>query len=364
MQVNAAVVDDVNQISLRTLELDEPRAGEVLVRLVATGICHTDLSMLRGNLPVPFPFVPGHEGAGVVEAVGPGVVSPRVGDHVICSIEVTCGECFMCSRGQRPCDVGGAVAFAGQMLDNSVRLHDNGTDVNHIFCQSSFAEYTVVPARAAIPIRADAPLEKVAGLGCGTSTGLGAAIHRAKVTPGSTVLVIGAGGVGLAAMLGARVVGAVNVIAVDISDAKLAKARELAADTTINSSKVDLGDAVDEMTKGRGVDFAIDCVGVEGSLEAGFRATRPGGTVVAVGLMHATISSDIDTFSLIMEKTLTGSYGGSISPHRDIPAFVDLYMAGRLDIGAIVDRQYKLVEVSDALQALEEGAFAKAVVLH
>ena len=364
MNVQAAVVENLNEINLRTLELDEPKAGEVLVRLVATGICHTDLSMLRGNLPVPLPFVPGHEGAGVVEAVGPGVTSPEVGDHVICSIAVTCGQCFMCARGQAPCDLGGAVAFAGTMLDNTVRLHDNGQDVNHIFCQSSFADYMVVPARAAVPIRKDAPLEKVASLGCGVSTGLGAAINKAKVTPGSSVMVLGAGGVGLAAMLGARVVGAANVIAVDIADAKLTKAEQVAADITINSSKVDLADAIEEITGGRGVDFAIDCVGVDGSLESAFRATRPGGTVVAVGLMHATISSDIDTFSLLMEKTLTGTYGGSISPRRDIPAFVDLYMAGRLDIGALMDHECKLSEVGQTLNELEQGRFTRAVILH
>src|SRR5438067_11988436 len=334
MKVQAAVVENIDEITMRTLELDEPKAGEVLVRLVATGICHTDLSMLRGNLPVPLPFVPGHEGAGVVEAVGPGVTSPKVGDHVICSLVVSCGQCYMCARHQLPCEAGGAVAFAGTMLDNTVRLHGEGEDVNHIFCQSSFAEYTVVPANAAIPIRSDAPLEKVAALGCGVGTGLGASINKAKAAPGSSVLVLGAGGVGLAAMLGARAIGAANVSAVDISDTKLAKAKELAADTLVNSADVDLGDAVDEITGGRGVDYAIDCVGVEGTLESAFRATRPGGTVVAVGIMHATISSDIDTFSLLMEKTLTGTYAGSLSPRRDIPAFVDLYMAGRLDIGS------------------------------
>lgn len=364
MQVQAAVIDNINEINVRTLELDDPKPGEVLVRLVATGVCHTDLSMLRGNLPVPVPFVAGHEGAGVVEAVGPGVTTPQVGDHVICSIAVTCGHCYMCARGQLPCDLGGAVAFAGTMLDNTVRLHDNGQAVNHIFCQSSFAQYTVVPARCAIPIRQDAPLDKVASLGCGVGTGLGAAINKAKVTPGSTVMVIGAGGVGLAAMLGARLVGAANVIAIDIAEPKLAKAREVAADTTINSAQVDLGDAIDEITGGRGVDFSIDCVGVEGSLEGAFRATRPGGTVVAAGIMHATISSDIDTFSLLMEKTLTGTYAGSLSPMRDIPDYVNLYMAGRLDIGALMDRECKLSEVGQTLDDLEAGKFTRAVIIH
>jgi Zn-dependent alcohol dehydrogenase len=364
MDVRAAVVESNNEINIRTLQLDEPKAGEVLVRLVATGICHTDLSMVRGNLPVPMPFVPGHEGAGVVEAVGPGVTTPQVGDHVICSIVIQCGECFMCARNQIPCDQSGAVAFAGTMLDNTVRLHADGQDVNHIFCQSSFADYTVVPAKAAIPIRQDAPLDKVAALGCGVGTGLGAAIHRAKVTPGSTVLVMGAGGVGLAAMLGARLVGAAKVIAVDISDVKLEKAKEMADATTINPSQVDLADAVEELTGGRGVDFSIDCAGVEGTLESCFRATRPGGTAVAVGLMHPTLSSDIDTFSLLMEKTLTGTYGGSLSPRRDIPAFVDLYMSGQLDFGALMDHQCKLPEIGEALDDLEQGKFTRGVIIH
>ncbi len=364
MDINAAVVDGINQIEVRTIRLDEPRAGEVLVRLVATGICHTDLSMLRGSLPVPAPFVPGHEGAGVVEAVGPGVTSPQVGDHVICSIAVTCGQCYTCARGELPCELAGSLAFAGTMLDRTVRLHDGDRDVNHIFCQSSFAEYTVVPARAAIPIRKDVPLEKVASLGCGVATGLGAVINKAKVWPGSSVLVVGAGGVGLAAMLGARLVGAAKVIAVDIADAKLAKAKSLAADETINSAEADLSDAVDALTGGRGVDYAIDCVGIDGTLESAFRATRAGGTVVAVGIMHATISSDIDTFSLLMEKTLTGTYAGSLAPHRDLPAWVDLYAAGRLDIGALMDRECKLTDVPEVLEDLERGAFTRAVIIH
>jgi len=363
MQIRAAVVDDIDKVSIREVDIDEPKAGEVLVRLVATGVCHTDLSMVRGNLPVPAPFVPGHEGAGIVEAVGPGVTDLAPGDHVICSIVVTCGSCYTCVRGQLPCELGGGVAFGGTMLDGTVRLHEHGSDVNHIFSQSSFAEYTIVPASAAVKIREDAPLEKLASLGCSVGTGLGAAINRAKVTPGSTVLVMGAGGVGLAAMLGARTVGAARIIAVDISDAKLKNAEKLVADITINPSETDLTDAIDEITGGRGVDFAIDGVGVEGTLEQCFRATRMGGTTVAVGVMHATIASTIDTFSLLMEKTLTGTYGGSLSPKRDIPAFVDLFMAGRLDIGSIVDRQFKLDDVPTALDELEQGKYVRGVVL-
>jgi Zn-dependent alcohol dehydrogenase len=363
MQVRAAVIEEIGKIAVRQLELDEPKAGEVLVRLVATGICHTDLSILRGLLPVPLPAVVGHEGAGVVEAVGPGVTSPAVGDHVICSATQACGQCFMCVRGA-PCEIGAKVAFAGTMFDETVRLHDGRSDVHHFACQSSFADYTVVPASAAIPIRKDAPLDKLASLGCGVSTGLGAAINRAKVTPGSSVLVIGAGGVGLAAMMGARLVGAAKVIAADIARPKLAKAEKLVADVTVNSRETDLVAAVHEVTGGRGADFALDCVGADGTLEAAFRAVRPGGTVVAVGIMNASIISTIDTFSLIMEKTLTGTSGGSLNHRKDIPSFVDLHMTGRLDLGSITDYECKLPEVGDALAGLEEGKFTRAVLLH
>jgi Zn-dependent alcohol dehydrogenase len=275
-----------------------------------------------------------------------------------------CGQCFTCVRGQSPCEVGGPVALAGTMFDGSVRLHDGDQPVHHIFCQSSFADYTVVPAVAAIPIRKDAPLDKMASLGCGVGTGLGAAINRAKVTPGSTAMVIGAGGVGLAAMMGARLVGAANVIAVDISDAKLAKAKQIAADTGINSSEVDLAEAIAETTGGRGVDYAIDCVGVNGTLESAFAATRFGGTVVAVGIMNVNITVTVDLLSLVLEKNLTGSYAGSLSPLRDIPAFVDLYMAGKLDIGSLIDREGRLADVASVLEELENGKLTKGVIIH
>jgi S-(hydroxymethyl)glutathione dehydrogenase / alcohol dehydrogenase len=365
MRVRAAVAEAVNDIRIAELDLDEPGFGEVLVRLVATGICHTDLSMVRGNLPVPFPLVAGHEGAGVIDAVGPGVTDLAVGDHVICSISFACGACYTCVRHQLPCELGAGVAFTGQMPDGTMRLHDDsGRDVNHIFCQSSFATHTVVPAAAAVKVRVDAPLAKVAALGCGVGTGLGAVLNRAKVTPGSSVLVMGAGGVGLAAMLGARLAGATTVIAADLNDAKLEKATALAAAVVVNPKSTDLGDAVDELTDGRGVDYAFDAVGADGTLETCFRATRPGGTTVAIGIMNATVSSDIDTYSLLMEKTLTGTFGGSLSPKRDIPAFVELFMAGRLDIGSLIDHECKLDEIPQALDGLEAGEFTRAVVIH
>lgn len=362
VRVQAAVVDEPNHIEIRQIEIDEPKADEVLVRLVATGVCHTDLSVLRGNLPLPTPFVPGHEGAGIVEAVGPNVTEVKVGDHVICSVVVTCGQCPNCHRRELPCEVGGPLAFAGTMLDGTTRLHDNGTRIHHMFSQSSFADHVVVPASSAIPVRKDAPLDKVASLGCGVSTGLGAVIHRANVTVGSSVLVLGAGGVGLAAMLGARLMGASTVIAADLFDHKLDKAKHVAADAVVNTSSTDLAVAIADLTDGVGVDAAIDCVGAEGTLEQCFQATRMGGTTVGVGLMHVTTTVTLDAFSLLMQKTITGSYAGSIWPKVDIPRFVDLYLNGRLDLDAIIDRECTLHDLEPTLADLEAGKFGRAVV--
>jgi Zn-dependent alcohol dehydrogenase len=364
MLVRAAVLED-RRIDIRTLQLDPPRAGEVLVRLVATGVCHTDLSIARGNLPSPVPVVLGHEGAGVVEAVGDGVTLPAVGDHVVCTTAVTCGQCYMCVRSQLPCDRGGAVAFAGTMTDGTVRLHDGDRDVHHVFCQSSFAEYTVVPARACAPVRHDAPLDRVAALACGVSTGLSVVINRAQVTPGASVLILGAGGVGLSAVMGARLVGAAHVIVADIAVAKLAKAKEIGADTVVDSGQVDLVETVLELTGGRGVDFAVDCVGAPGTLDACFRAIRAGGIAVAAGIMHASVSTTIDARTLLRtEKRITGTYAGSVTPLRDVPRFTELYMTGRLDIDALIDRQTTLADVARTLDDLEAGAFTRAVIIH
>jgi Zn-dependent alcohol dehydrogenase len=352
-----------HQLEIEELPEPEPRAGEVKVRIVATGICHTDLSVLEGHLPGPRPIVLGHEGAGVVEAVGPGVEYVRPGDHVICSIITSCNECFQCLRGERAlCEK--AVAFAGTMLDGTTRLESAGEDVYTLFCQGSLAEFAVVPVSAVVKVDPTVPLDVVAGLGCAFSTGLGAAMVRVPVSAGSAVAVVGAGGVGLSTMMGAKALGASSVVAIDLAPHKLERAVALGvADHTV----VGTGDAaveeVQALTGGRGVDYAFDAVGAPGTLETALRSTRPGGHAVAIGVMDATVTATFDLFGFLMHKQLTGTYAGSLVPQRDIPKFVDLYQRGRLPLDSLIDARVSLDEAPKALQRLAENEITKAVVV-
>ncbi|MGW5106172.1 zinc-binding dehydrogenase [Nocardia sp. NPDC004123] len=361
--MRAAVSRAVDSIHIEELPDPHPAAGEVRVRLVSSGICHTDVSVLAGHLPSPRPIVLGHEGAGVVDEIGPGVEHLAVGDAVICSIITSCHSCFQCQRGEYVlCER--AVGFSGTMLDGTTRLRSGDDDVNTLFCQGSFAEYAVVPASAAVKVRSDAPLERLAGLGCAWSTGLGAAIVRAEVRPGSSVLVVGAGGVGLATMMGAHAMGATTVIAVDLAEHKLAKARELGlASHTISASGADAAAAIRDLTGGRGVDYGFDAVGAQGTLETVLQGVRPGGLAVAIGVMDAAVTVTSDMFAFLMQKRLTGTYAGSIIPQRDIPAFVDLYMDGRLPLDSAIDATYALDDVPKALAELAANEITKGVVL-
>ncbi|MGW0042282.1 zinc-binding dehydrogenase [Rhodococcus sp. NPDC003348] len=361
--MRAAVSRGVGEIGIEELPDPHPRAGEVRVRLVSSGICHTDVSVLAGHLPSPRPMVLGHEGAGVVDEVGPGVDHLEVGDHVICSIITSCHSCFQCQRGEYAlCER--AVGFSGTMLDGTTRLRSGDEDVHTLFCQGSFAEYAVVPATAAVKVRPDAPLDKLAGLGCAWSTGLGAAIVRAEVRPGSSVVVIGAGGVGLAAMMGARAMGATSVIAVDIAAHKLERARALGLAThTLALSGADAVAAIRDLTDGRGADYGFDAVGAPGTLETALQGIRPGGLTVAIGVMDAAVTSTFDLFGFLMQKRLTGTYAGSILPQRDIPAFVDLYMDGRLPLDSVIDATFSLDDVPKALDRLAANEITKGVVL-
>jgi Zn-dependent alcohol dehydrogenase len=361
--VKAAVVTDINVLSFEDLEVPEPGPGEVRVRIVASGVCHTDLSVLQGNIPVPLPIVLGHEGAGVVDKVGEGVSTLAVGDHVVLSIAVSCGECFQCSIGNLPlCETGSQVGFGGTMMDGTTRLRGNGRDYYHFFCQSSFAEFSVVPARAAVRIRPDAPLETVSVLGCGAMTGIGAVMRRAEVTAGSSVVVIGAGGVGLSAIMAARAVGATKIIAVDVMGEKLDRASDLGATHLVNSTTDDVVSSVLAAT-GRGADYAFDAVGTDETLGAAFQALRPGGEVVAIGLTHIANMVTIDMFSLLLQKKLTGTYAGSITPSVDIPAAVDLFMDGRLPLDRLVSQQYKLDGLPQAFEDMQAGRTGRGVVV-
>jgi len=360
----AVVCTSLNEVSVQDIDVPEPRAHEVRIRVVAAGLCHTDLSVVRGNFNVPKPVVLGHEGCGYVDKVGPGVWEVAVGDPVVCSMIMPCHACPQCDRGAfSVCDRWFETAFSGIMPDGTRRLRRNGAELNSFFAQSSFADYAIVPASAVVKVRRDAPLEKLAGLACGISTGLGASMVRAPVQPGATVAVLGAGGVGLAAMMGARALKAIRVIAVDLVPKKLEAALKMGAATDAVLAGPNMVDDVLKLTPGgKGVDNFYDAVGAAHTIESAIAGTRAGGTIVAIGIMKNDLEYSVPLRGLINEKIVTGTNGGSIHPRRDIPRFVDLMMAGALPFDAITDRYYDISQVAEAFADLEahrvtRGAF-------
>jgi Zn-dependent alcohol dehydrogenase len=349
------VVEDIDE--------PEPHAGEVKVAVHAVGVCHTDLNFTTGQVPVPYPIVLGHEAAGVVVQTGPGVRDSQVGDHVICSIIGPCDRCFQCLHNDHAlCE--DTPFFTGTMLDGTTRLSQAGRPIHTLHYQGSYAQFAIVPERFVVPIRSDAPLDVVCGLACGLSTGLGAAMVRADVTPGSSVVVVGSGGVGLSTMMGARVRGATKVIAVDRLPHKVEKALELGLATQgIDATRSDPVVAVLEMTDGRGADYGFDAAGVNGTLDQVIAATRPGGTCVVIGRSLGVVEVVINTTALLRQRVVTGTYGGSIRPRRHVPEFVELHMQGRIDLAAILDTRYTIEQAPQALDDLHHGRITRGVIV-
>jgi Zn-dependent alcohol dehydrogenase len=350
---------------VRVEDIDDPapQSGEVKVEVHAVGVCHTDLNFTTGQVPVPYPIVLGHEAAGVVVETGPDVTGVLVGDHVVCSIIGPCERCFQCLRDDHAlCE--NAPFFTGTMLDGTTRLSQAGRPIHTLHYQGSYAQFAIVPDRFVVPIRRDAPLELVCGLACGISTGLGAAMVRADVAAGSSVVVVGSGGVGLSTMMGARVRGATMVIAVDVLARKLDKALALGLAThTVDASASDPVAAVLALTDGRGADYGFDAVGANGTLEQVVAATRPGGTCVVIGRALGVVEATLNTTVLLRQRVLTGTYGGSIHPRRHVPEFVELQMEGRLDLGGILDTRYSIEEAPQALDDLHHGRITRGVIL-
>ncbi len=360
--MKAAVCRRMGHVEIEELDDPHPRQGEVRLRMVATGVCGTDLSIFRGHLPSQYPIVLGHEGAGVVEEVGPGVRQLAVGDHVVCTIIAGCGVCAACARGE-PTLCEQIEFYTGKMFDGTTRLSCRGEAVHSLSYQASFAEQAIVPEVCAIRVRPDAPLDRVAGLACGISTGLGASMVRAPVEPGSSVVVIGTGGVGLSVLMGARLRGATTLIAVDVKKNKLERARELGLAThTVDASSDDVVAAVVEFTGGRGADFGFDAVGAQGAMESVVEAVRAGGTAVAIGVADLGRKLELNPSLLMRQRWVTGTFGGSIVPRYHIPEFVDLYMAGRLDLDSLMDARYGLDQVRSALEDLEHGRITRGVI--
>jgi Zn-dependent alcohol dehydrogenase len=350
------------RLVLEDVDLEPPRVGEVLVRLVATGVCHTDLNGLRGPRALPVPMVLGHEGAGVVEAVGAGVSATAPGDHVVLSAIGRCGKCAACVAG-RPwmCAAWGATIFSGQLLDGTTRLSLRGSPVHHWFAQSSFAERAVVPEGSVVRIRPEIPLEKAALLACGVSTGLGAVFNAARVAVGESVAVIGCGGVGVAAIVGADLAHANPIVAVDVVDEKLEYARSLGATHAVNASREDPIARVRELTGG-GPDHTFECVGNAKTLEQLVEIVPAGGSGYVVGAAPAGTRFPFLTDGFIRNKHLHGVMQGNVRATVDIPRYLDLYARGRLPLDRMVTRTYPLDEINEALDGLAREAGRGVVV--
>jgi Zn-dependent alcohol dehydrogenase len=350
-------------LELVTLELSDPGPDEVRVRLAATGICASDAHTHSGRIPSPAPCVLGHEGAGVVESVGSRVTNVAAGDHVALSWMPSCGVCRHCVSG-RPvlCTAAAPALLAGTLLDGTVRLHRGGQPVSHYSFLSTFATHTVVPAASAIRIGRHIPLEIASLVGCGILTGYGAVVNRARVAPGSSVVVFGAGGVGLSAVMAARVSGAEQILVVDPVASKLEEATAFGATHGFVPSD-DLVERIRALTGG-GADYAIDAAGSDGVLDQAFSATVPGGTIVCVGMPDVRARPSLPGPALVRdEKIVTGSLYGSSRPSIDIPAILRQYVAGSLPLDRMITRSYGLDEIGTAFADMREGKLKRGIVV-
>jgi S-(hydroxymethyl)glutathione dehydrogenase / alcohol dehydrogenase len=337
--------------------LAAPEAGEVRVRIRATGICHSDLSAMSGVLPTSLPAVLGHEAAGEVVEVGPGVVTPAVGDHVIISFVPACRRCPDCLGGQPYL----CMSALGDAFGKAPFRHGE-TDVFRMAGCGSWAEETVVPATAAVVIDSDIPFDLAAMMSCGITTGVGAALNTAKVEPGSSVVVIGAGGIGLSVIQGARIAGAATIVAVDPLTAKHETAKRFGA--THATTPDQLAGLQAELTAGRGFDHAFEAVGRSATLEAAWQAARRGGDVIVVGAGAADDSWQVDMFSLLfLGKNILSSVYGTSDVERDIRRWTDLWRAGRLDLEGVISRRIGFEDLNDAVAALRKGEAIRQVVL-
>lgn len=357
----AAVLYDAGEpLRVEEITLAEPAPNQVVVRLSASGVCHSDLSVIRGTFPFMFPTVLGHEGSGIVESVGDAVTRVAPGDHVVLTWMPPCRHCENCLAGQNVlCETGLADA-----IGSSYATTKSGESLIRGLGVAGFATHTLVPEGSVVKIRRDADLELAALIGCALSTGVGAVFRTAKVEPGSTVAVVGAGGVGLSVVQGAKIAGASRVIAVDKLDAKLDFAKEIGATDVVNASESDAVAGVKDLTGGRGVDYAFEVVGIGPTIEQSYAMTRRGGTTVLVGAGSPNDEVSFTAMELFLDaKTIVGCVYGSTDPDRDFPAMVDMIERGAIDARSLVTDRISLAEINDALDRMEAGEGARSLVV-
>ena len=356
--MKAAVLYEANTpLVIEDLDQEEPAPGEVLVKLGASGVCHSDWHVVKGEWTHhPLPAVLGHEGAGVVEATGPSVTNVKPGDHVILSWKASCGICETCQKGWPN-------LCYNPLESPTLRRRSDGATVNRLGHLGTFAAYATVPEVAAVPIDKDVPFAQAALVGCGVTTGVGAAINTAQVQPGTTVAVFGAGGVGLNCMQGAEIAGATTIIAVDILDNKLDMAMEFGATHAVNASKEDPVERIIELTDGLGAHYAFEAIGlVEAPFVQSIRCTRRRGVTVWVGHAPDATPVTIDARDLMQEKTVIASMYGSARPQIEFPRLLTLYKAGKLRLDELITRTFPLEEADAAFEALGKGEVARSVL--
>ena len=357
--------DAQTPLEVADVDLAGPGPGEVRVKIAAAGVCHSDLHVKRGEWDAPAPLVMGHEGSGVVVELGEGVTSLAVGDHVVLSWVPPCGECRYCRSGHeaRCQKVATQVAPEGVLFDGTSRLSYRGETLHHYLGVSSFAEEVIVPASGAVKVRDDAPLDVIAVVGCAVATGVGAVLNTAAVEPGSTVAVIGCGGVGLNVVQGAKLAGAERIIAIDVLPDKTQLALQFGATDRIDASA---GDPVEQLFDliGDGVDYAFDAIGRTTTTEQAIRMLGLGGAAVVVGLPPTGAKASFEPLVLAeADQRILGSNYGSVRPSIDIPAFVDRYMDGQLKLDPLISARRPLDEAADALDQLESGGALRTLLI-
>jgi len=354
---------DTRPMTIEEVELDPPGPGEILIEVAGAGLCHSDLSVIDGTRPRGVPIIPGHEGAGIVRALGPGVTGLAEGDHVVTAFVSSCGECRQCARGRvNICETHGRTRAAGTLITGGQRLRLNGERLPHFSGLSLFAQYIVAARSSAVKIDKDVPLEHAALFGCAVLTGVGAVLNTAEVKPGGVMAVVGLGGVGMNALMGAVVAGAERIVAVDTNPQKLELAKELGATDTFLAGNADTAAAIVDATDG-GVDWAVETAGVGEAMELAYAITARGGTTVSAGLPsgsrlvsypHAAMVSD--------ERTIKGSYMGSCIPARDIPAYIALYKRGKLPVQKLISGTIGLDGINAGFDRLATGSVLRQVM--
>jgi alcohol dehydrogenase len=373
MKIRAAVLHETGKpapyaqsrpLAIEEVELADPGPGEVLVRIKAAGLCHSDLSVINGDRPRPLPMVLGHEAAGIVEALGEGVDDLAVGDRVIMLFVPSCGHCLPCAEGRPALCEPAAIANAkGELLGGGSRLSSGRQAYRHHIGVSAFAEAAVVSRRSLVKTEGRLSMEEAALFGCAVVTGVGAVINTAEVRPGTTVALVGLGGVGLNAVIAARLAGARRILAIDLNRQKLELARQLGATDAFEAQDPDLVTKVREATKG-GVDYAVELAGSVKAFETAYAVTRRGGTTVTAGLPHPSHSFPLPITGLVgEERTLKGSYMGSCIPQRDVPRFIELYRQGMLPVDRLMSERIGLDGINEAFDRLARGETVRQILV-